>query len=182
MSAPALRRVSSNQLTPGEVAQIRAMLDTAFRDDGGDFGESDWEHALGGVHVVAEEHGEIVSHGSVVERRLEIGGRVIRTGYVEAVGTWPKRQRRGLATLVMREIGDIIRERYELGALSTPVPRFYERLGWELWRGPTAVRTFDGVERTPDDDGGIMVLQTAFSPPLNLDDEIVCDWREGDVW
>jgi aminoglycoside 2'-N-acetyltransferase I len=82
----------------------------------------------------------------------------------------------------MREIGDIIRERYELGALSTPVPDFYTKLGWELWRGPTAVRSSEGVERTPDDDGGIMVLRTPSSPQLNLDDQIVCEWREGDVW
>jgi aminoglycoside 2'-N-acetyltransferase I len=177
-----VRRLSTDQLSTGAIQTLRLMLAAAFSDDDGHFADSDWDHARGGVHVVAEENGEIVSHGSVVERRLEIGGRAIRTGYVEAVGTWPKHQRRGLGTLVMREIGDVIRERYELGALSTPVPQFYERLGWELWRGRTAVRTPGGVERTPDDDGGIMVLQTSFSPPLNLDDEIVCEWREGDVW
>lgn len=160
----------------------RALLDAAFRDDDGHFADSDWEHALGGMHVVAEENAEILSHAAVVERRLEIGGRVVRCGYVEAVGTAPSQQRRGIATLVMREIGETIRERFELGALSTPVPAFYARLGWELWRGPTAVRTPHGIERTPDDDGGIMVLRTPTSPPLNLDDEIVCDWREGDVW
>jgi aminoglycoside 2'-N-acetyltransferase I len=182
MSSPAVRRASSDQLTSREVAQVRAMLDTAFRDDGGRFADSDWEHALGGVHVVAEENGEVVSHGSVVERRLEAGGRMVRAGYVEAVGTWPKYQRRGLATIVMREIGDIIRERYELGALSTPVSDFYAQLGWALWRGPTAVRSSQGVERTPDDDGGIMILTTPSTPPLNLDDEIVCEWRDGDVW
>ena len=158
------------------------MLRAAFAADGADFADSDWDHALGGVHVIAEENGDIVSHGSVVPRTLEIGGRPIRVGYVEAVGTWPKDQRHGLATLVMQEIGDIIRERYELGALSTPVAAFYARLGWMLWRGPTAVRTTEGVERTPDDDGGIMVLLTPSSPPLNVDDEIVCEWRDGDVW
>jgi aminoglycoside 2'-N-acetyltransferase I len=164
------------------MATIRQLLDAAFRDDDGHFAESDWRHALGGVHVIAEEAGEILAHGSVVERRLEIGGRGVRTGYVEAVGTSPAHQRRGLATRVMHEIGDVIREGYDVGALSTGAVAFYARLGWELWRGPTAVRTSTGVERTPDDDGGIMILRTPISPPLDLDDEIVCEWRDGDVW
>jgi aminoglycoside 2'-N-acetyltransferase I len=177
-----VRRCSTDQLSDEDVATIRRLLDSAFSADDGHFADSDWQHALGGVHVVAAEDGEILSHASVVERRLEIGGRGVRTGYVEAVGTWPAQQRRGLATLVMREIGDVIREGYELGALSTGAVAFYSRLGWELWRGPTAVRTSTGVERTADDDGGIMVLATPSSPPLNLDDEIVCEWRDGDVW
>jgi aminoglycoside 2'-N-acetyltransferase I len=159
---------------------LRRLVDAAFRK--GHFSDHDWDHGKGGIHVIAEENGVAVSHASVVPRTLEIGGRPIRTGYVEAVGTWPRDQGRGFGTLVMQEIGDIIRERYELGALSTGEVSFYARLGWTLWRGPTAVRTAEGIERTPEDDGGIMILATSSTPPLNLDDEIVCEWREGDVW
>jgi hypothetical protein len=39
-----------------------------------------------------------------------------------------------------------------------------------------------GHERTPEDDGGIMVLRTPRSPVLDVTGEIVCDWRVGDVW
>ena len=70
----------------------------------------------------------------------------------------------------------------ELGALSTGTHAFYKRLGWEEWRGPTFVDGPRGRERTPDDDGGIMILRTSSSPHLDLDGEIVCDWRRGDVW
>jgi aminoglycoside 2'-N-acetyltransferase I len=69
----------------------------------------------------------------------------------------------------MQRIGELIGERYELGALSTGTPAFYKTLGWELWNGPTFVDGPRGRERTPNDDG-------------NLDGEIMCEWRPGDVW
>jgi aminoglycoside 2'-N-acetyltransferase I len=156
------------------------MLAAAWVD--GSFTDLDWEHGTGGVHVLVEDDGEILSHGSVVERTLEIDGVAVRTGYVEAVATWPEHQRRGFATLVMRAIGDIIRDAYELGGLSTPVPDFYERLGWELWTGRTFVRTAAATERTADDDGGIMILRTPASPPFDVNADITCQWRSGDVW
>jgi aminoglycoside 2'-N-acetyltransferase I len=177
-----VRRAATAELKPREVELLRRMMAAAWGGQDGAFGDSDWEHALGGTHVLVEEAGEILSHGSVVERTLEIEGVPVRTGYVEAVATWPRHQRRGYASLVMEEIGDVIRSKYDLGGLSTPVPSFYERLGWELWRGPTFVRTPNGTERTPDDDGGIMILRTPTSPPLDLGASITCDWRVGDVW
>jgi aminoglycoside 2'-N-acetyltransferase I len=82
----------------------------------------------------------------------------------------------------MREVGAVIGEAYEVGFLGTGEHRFYERLGWQTWRGPSFVRTPDGERATPDDDGYLMVLRTATSPPLDLDAPISCDWRPGDVW
>jgi aminoglycoside 2'-N-acetyltransferase I len=178
----AVRRAATGQLTPEEVDSLRRMMTAAWEHEEGAFANSDWEHATGGVHVLVEDGGGIVSHGAVVDRTLEIGGLPVRTGYVEAVATWPKHQHRGYATLVMREVGEVIQADYALGALSTPVPAFYERLGWERWLGPTSVRRPRGVERTPDDDGGIMILRTRTSPALDLGAAIVCEWREGDVW
>jgi aminoglycoside 2'-N-acetyltransferase I len=158
------------------------MMGAAFAGKDGLFADSDWRHATGGAHVLVEQAGEILSHASVVERTLEIGGLPVRTGYVEAVATAPGHQRRGYGTLVMREIDDIIRSGYELGALSTGSHGFYERLGWQRWLGPTFVRTATGTERTPDDDGGIMVLRTPTSRPFDLSASISCESRDGDVW
>ena len=177
-----VRGATTAELAPREIEVLRRMMAAAWEAADGTFTDSDWEHGTGGIHVVVEEGGEILSHGSVVERTLEIDGVPVRTGYVEAVATWPPHQRRGYASLLMGEIGDIIRSQYELGGLSTPVPGFYERLGWELWRGPTFVRTPSGLERTADDDGGIMILRTPRSPSLDLNVSIACEWREGDVW
>jgi len=177
-----VRRATTSELAPREIDVLRRMMAAAWKSNDGTFTDSDWEHGTGGIHVLVEEGGEILSHGSVVVRRLEIDAVPVRTGYVEAVATWPEQQRRGYASLVMGEIDEIIRSQYPLGGLSTPVPGFYERLGWELWRGPTFVRTATGTERTPDDDGGIMVLRTPTSPELDLSGTITCEWREGDVW
>ena len=55
------------ELTSDELDRIRTMLVEAYDAD---FSETDWEHALGGVHFFAVEAGEIVSHASVVERSL----------------------------------------------------------------------------------------------------------------
>jgi aminoglycoside 2'-N-acetyltransferase I len=176
-----VRRIPTDGLTTDEIASIRELLWAAFADEDEGFTETDWEHALGGVHVVLEEAGGIVAHASVVERVLEIDGRPMRTGYVEAVATKPGLERRGHGSAVMREVNEIIRAEYELGALGTGALAFYERLGWERWRGPSFVRTPAGPVRTEEDDGWIMVLRTADSP-LDLDAPISCDWRTGDVW
>jgi aminoglycoside 2'-N-acetyltransferase I len=82
----------------------------------------------------------------------------------------------------MREVNAIIRDRFELGALGTGSHHFYERLGWLTWQGPTYVRTSDGLERTPDEDGGILILETPASPPLDIRAPLSCGWRPGDVW
>ena len=144
--------------------------------------EEDWEHALGGTHVLAEEGARIVSHAAVVERTLHVGERPIRTGYVEAVATAPDRQGSGLGTRVMEEAGAIIREGYALGALGTGAHHFYARLGWMTWPGPTAVRSATGLRRTPGEDGYIMVLRTPTTPELDLQATLGADERSGDAW
>jgi len=178
-----IRRAATDELRSPDLAAIRALMDVAFGDDPDErFGDADWAHALGGTHVLAELDGEVVAHASVVTRELHLAGRAVRTGYVEAVATAPAMQGHGIGTLVMREIGEHIWSSYELGALGTGAFRFYERLGWQRWRGPSSVRTAAGDRPTPDDDGYIMVLPTPSSPQLHLGDPISCDWRPGDVW
>ena len=177
------RRVPTDRLTAQEISSIRRLLDAAFGSDEEDrFSEDDWQHALGGLHFVLELGDRIAAHASVVERELHMDGRPIRTGYVEAVATAPEHQGTGLGTRVMQDVGEYIRERFELGALGTGSHRFYERLGWQTWRGPSSVRTPAGDVRTPDEDGYILVLATPSSPSLDLESPISCDWRPGDVW
>ena len=183
MTPPAIRRLTSSELTPDEIRGLRALFAAAWPDPDEAFAEEDWQHALGGVHVLLEADGRILSHASVVTRVLEAGGTALRTGYVEAVATWPELQRQGHGSAVMREIGDVIGANYELGALGTGEFAFYESLGWEHWRGPCSVRTPGGAVRTPAEDGYIMVLRTPATPPdLDLDAPISCEWRSGDVW
>ena len=154
-------------------------MDRAF-DDG--FTSDDWEHSIGGWHVVALEDGTIVAHASLVSRSIEADGRMFDTGYVEAVATEPARQGLGLGTAVMRIVGQLIATYHELGALSTGEHHFYERLGWERWDGPTYVRNGDQRTRSVEEDDGIMVLRVGPSIDIDLGSAISCDRRLGDDW
>jgi aminoglycoside 2'-N-acetyltransferase I len=160
--------------------ELRGMLVRAYD---GDFDAQDWQHLLGGVHVwVSDSDGRVISHASIVERTIVCAGHALRTGYVEAVATMAEHRARGCGTAVMRRVADLVRAEYDLGALSTGEVGFYQRLGWELWRGPTSVESPEGRRRTTEDDGDVMVLRTPRTPALDLDAEIACDWRQGDVW
>ena len=180
-----IRRIPTADLTVADLNRIRALVDASFdRDDPEQqFSEDDWDHALGGLHLVLDLDGTPVSHASVVPRELHASGRTLHTGYVEAVATLPELRDRGLGSATMTATNAHIREVYELGALGTGRVSFYERLGWERWRGPTAVRTTNGEEPTPDDDGYVFILRTPATPPdLDLDGRLTCEWRPGDVW
>lgn len=176
------RSLATAELTASQTERIRALLWAAFEADDEGFSEDDWQHALGGRHFLVEHEGEIVAHAAVVAGTIEIGGRPLRTGYVEAVATARDRQGRGYGTLAMQSAGDHIRRGYEIGVLGTGSHGFYERLDWTTWRGPSFVRTGGGLVATPDDDGYIMVLRTPATPPLEALDPMVCEWRPGDVW
>lgn len=178
-----VRALASPALTAAEIDAIRALLRRAFGDDPEEaFTEDDWNHTLGGTHLLVDLAGEVVAHAGVVEREIHVGHRQLRTGYVEAVAVSPALQRRGLGTRLMTIVNAWIGDHFDLGALGTGVHRFYERLGWETWRGPSYVRRSDLLEPTPDDDGHIMILRTSTTPALDPVARISCEWRPGDVW
>ena len=178
-----LRRLATAALTSSEIDSIRALMLAAFgTDTERGFDDDDWDHALGGLHFVLDVDGVIVAHAAVVERELRVDDRPLRTGYVEAVAAAPEHQGRGFGSQVMEDVARYIRSTFELGALGTGRHSFYERLGWRTWQGPTSVRTADGPQRTPEEDGDILVLRTPTTPPLDPTASISCDWRAGDVW
>jgi len=178
-----LRRLATSELTPSEATATRALMAVAFGSDEEErFSDDDWQHALGGVHFVLELDREIVAHAAVVEREIHVGRHALRTGYVEAVATAPARQGLGLGSIVMTDVTEYVREGFELGGLGTGRQSFYGRLGWRIWAGPSSVRTADGDQPTPDDDGSIMVLTTPTTPPLDPAAPISCEWRPGDAW
>jgi aminoglycoside 2'-N-acetyltransferase I len=178
-----IRRAITAQLSAAEIEQTRALLWAAFADDAdGQFSEDDWQHALGGMHFLGELDGSVAAHAAVVERTLFVAGQPVRTGYVEAVAVAPQQQALGHGTQLMRAVTGYVDERYELGALGTGSQHFYERLGWQIWRGPSSVRTSAGEVATPDEDGYIMVRLTPRSPALDVTSSVTCEWRPGDVW
>ena len=151
----------------------------------GNFTESDWEHALGGMHALVVHRGTLVAHGAVVARRLIYRGSALRCGYVEAVAVREDWRGQGLGSAVMDALEQVISGAFVLGALSASIDsaagvRLYRPRGWMHWRGPTSVLAPGGMIRTPDDDGSIFVLPV--SVDLDPTAELVCDWRDGDVW
>jgi aminoglycoside 2'-N-acetyltransferase I len=169
----------TSALPAAKLDAARELLAAVFE---GGFSEHDWEHALGGMHALAWEDGELVGHASVIQRRVLHGGRALRAGYVEGVGVRADRQRRGHAAALMEALDPIVRGGYEIGALGATdkaVP-LYESHGWRRWEGRLSALTTRGVERTPDEEGSVYVLELAF--PLDLRGELTCDWRDGDVW
>ena len=166
-------------LDAADLQAARALLDDAFA---GDFAAEDWEHALGGIHALLWEGAELIGHASLVQRRLLHAGRALRSGYVEGVAVRADRRRQGHAGVLMEALEQVLRGAYELGALSSSeaAQAFYAGRGWQVWRGPTFALTPAGTIRTADDDGGVHVLP--LTVPLDLDGELTCDWRDGEVW
>jgi aminoglycoside 2'-N-acetyltransferase I len=175
-----VRTAHTAALSPSELAAVHRLLDGAFE---GQLDAHDHEHALGGVHAMAWEGGELVAHGAVVMRRLLHGGRALRTGYVEGVVVRADRRRRGLGSAVMAALEAVIRGAYELGALgaTSAGAALYAPRGWQRWPGTLSVVAPDGGRRrTPDEEGHVYVL--AVTARLDVDGDLACDWRDGDVW
>ena len=175
-----LRVVQSAGLSDAERGALEALFAAAWREEA--FSPEDVRHMLGGRHVLLERDGRIVSHAAVVQRTLWVGDREVACGYVEAMATRPDLQGRGFGTEVLRAVNQVIRGGYELGGLCTGSHGFYERLGWELWRGQLFVHTREGPVPTPEEQGNLLVLTTPSTGPLRVDDPLVCDWRPGDAW
>lgn len=173
----AVRRTS--ELTGAEVDALRALCDAAFADG---FDDHDLDHALGGWHAWVTVDRVLRAHAAVVPRTLDADGLRWVAGYLEAVAVHPDHQRRGLGSRAVLALHPTLDRRFELGALSTDAPAFYERLGWERWRGTTAVRTTQGDRPTPEEDAGILVRRTGPSADLPLTGRLVCEPRPGDDW
>jgi GNAT superfamily N-acetyltransferase len=183
MTTAALRIAQTDQLLPEQVDAIGALCEAAFSEPWA----GAWERIGPGLHVVAEAEGRPIAHAMVIDRRLYLGhepDQALDVGYVEWVATDPGARGRGHGTAVMREIGRIIQDEYALGALGTSSNRFYERLGWETWHGPTFVRMADGERvRSAAEDGHVMILRTPRTEPqLDLGGPIAVDWRAEEPW
>ncbi|HTM84737.1 MAG TPA: GNAT family N-acetyltransferase, partial [Mycobacterium sp.] len=63
----------------------------------GEFTDTDWDHALGGMHALIWRRGAIIAHGAVVARRLLYRGTALRCGYIEAVAVREDWRDQGLA-------------------------------------------------------------------------------------
>lgn len=168
--------VPGSELLPRQRAQVLALCSCAFQCDYSLIYRSFQDP----VHVLGCIGDAVVSQALWVTRWLRTTtSPLLRTAFVEAVATDPAHQGRGYATAVMRTLQASIRG-YDLAALSTGMPGFYERLGWRLWRGPLFIRTDGDLLATPGET--VMILCLPTTPPLDLNDPLSAEWREGELW
>jgi aminoglycoside 2'-N-acetyltransferase I len=173
--------VAAGNLDDAARAEIIGLCESAYGEP-----FTRWfEELPGSMHVLArDERGVLISHAAWVTRWLQPAGHpLLPTAYVEAVATAPEHQRRGLATSVLRRLSDRIRPdpTWDLAALSPSDPSFYARLGWELWRGPLAIRHDSGLEPTPDEQ--VMILRLPRTPViLDTTSLLTAEWRVGELW
>jgi aminoglycoside 2'-N-acetyltransferase I len=175
---PQLRTAHTAELDAATLTASRALLYDVFED----MTDDDWEHALGGIHALVWEGEELIGHASLIQRRLLHGGRALRAGYVEGVGVRAGRRRRGHGAAMMAALEQVLTRAYDVGALgaSDEAADFYAARGWQLWQGTSSALTPSGIAPTAEDDGCIYVFP--LSAPLDLSGELICDWRDGDVW
>ncbi|MYT28166.1 GNAT family N-acetyltransferase [Streptomyces sp. MspMP-M5] len=173
-----VRLAHTADLDDATLKAARILLYDVFDD----MTAEDWEHSLGGLHALVHEDGVLIGHAAVVQRRLLHNGRALRCGYVEGVGVRADRRGRGHGAAMMAALERVIHNAYDLGALGAAddAAAFYAGRGWQLWRGPSSALTPTGIRRTPEEDGALFVHTG--SVPLDLEGDLTCDWREGDVW
>lgn len=133
------------------------------------------------TYVLGYWQGHLASHALWIERELYVDGtRPLRTAYVEAVATEASLRSRGFASAILQRLAAEIAA-FDVGALSPSDEGFYARLGWEMWQGPLAARTADGLLPSPDDEE-VMILRLPTTPALDVSLPLSIEWRAGDVW
>lgn len=172
----------TDELDASGLREARAVLDDAFVDD--PLTEDDWEHCLGGLHVLTWEDDVLVAHAAIVARPMLLGEVPLRVGYVEGVGVRRDRLRRGYGGTVMAPVEAMAGREHPALALATSdegLP-FYLARGWRTWPGRTYVVTATGRRRTEDEDDSIMVWPAGPFRDVRRDSELACYERAGEDW
>jgi aminoglycoside 2'-N-acetyltransferase I len=186
----------SEQRSSGDVPQLwvktTVELDAAERREVVDLCTSAFNHSFENLfeligegsdtwHVLLRLEGKLVSHATWSPRLLQPEGLApLRTAYVDAVATAPAFQGQRLGSLTMQRLAEEIRV-YQLGGLSTGRPSFYERLGWERWHGPLAMRSPDG-QLIPTPGETVLILRTPTTPALDTRASLIAEWRPEQPW
>jgi aminoglycoside 2'-N-acetyltransferase I len=136
----------------------------------------------GGLHSLAFQDAHLVSHAMVTTRWLQPEGLpLLKTAYIDAVATLPVYRGQGHGSALMRHLAGKIDGDYVIACLETERVEFYQWLGWEIWRGPLAGRSEQGLIPTPEQNG-IMILRLSQTPVLNLDSTLTIECQGERIW
>jgi aminoglycoside 2'-N-acetyltransferase I len=179
LPSPAVSTRRTKDLDESERAAVVRLCIEAHR-------EPDFENLFSylgpeGLHVLAHLDKALVGHAVVTTRWLQPNGLpLLRTAYVDAVATAPTHQGRGIGSAVMDRLASVVTD-HDIACLETERQGFYERLGWEEWRGPLAGRSADGLIPTPDQTG-VMILRLPRTPDLDLDAPMTIEASAARIW
>jgi aminoglycoside 2'-N-acetyltransferase I len=179
--AAVVRSVRTEDLDAGLRATVIRVCVESHADD--DFERLFTDIPVGGLHVLGYDGSELVSHAVATTRWLQPAGHPpLATAYVDAVSTLPSHQGRGHATAVMRRLAREVAGDHAIACLETELAGFYERLGWEPWRGPLAGRHDDGTLVPTPEQSGVMVLRLPGTPVLDLDALLTIECQPRRIW
>ncbi len=172
-----IKVVHSKVLSENLKKEIISLCNRAYEEDMGNL----FETFVDATHVLGYYGDLLVCHALWVTRHLQVEKNPpMRTAYVEAVATEAIYRNRGFASSIMKYLINVVQD-YELAALSPFSVEYYERLGWELWRGPLFIRMKDNLLRSPDDEE-VMIFRLPKTPVLDLNAPLSAEWREGELW
>ena len=80
----------------------------------------------------------------------------------------------------MRHLASVVHDWY-IACLETERVGFYERLGWEEWRGPLGGRSAEGYIPMPDQ-RGVMILRLARTPTLDWKQLLTIEVHPARIW
>jgi len=170
----------TEDLSPATRAEIIQVCIAAHQEE--DFKNLFTYAPTGGWHFLAYYADKLVSHAGVSTRWLQVEGQpLLKTAYIDAVATLPTHQGQGYGSALMRQLASDIDREYIIACLETERETFYERLGWQTWRGPLAGRSEQGLIPTPEQ-RGIMVLRLSQTPVLDLDSALSIECHSDRIW
>jgi aminoglycoside 2'-N-acetyltransferase I len=169
----------TEQLGEEELGELKAMLTSVFGEER--YTEEAWEHCLGGVHYLLRYGDQLVAHGALVPRDLRQGGKVLHGVYGESMATLKDWRRRGFGSVIVAMATAEIRRNYDIGVFAASKYEFYQRLGWQKWRGPTFVETEHGIEAKGPERGAVM-FRLPDNSDVDPDADLTTLSRSGDDW
>lgn len=173
-----ISRVVDSELTIQIETSLQKLLSEAFE---GDFSDEDWQHTFGGLRFLGYSSHQLIAHGAVVKRWMEVDGKRTLVGYVEGIAVAPNFWRKGYGSQLMNELTSYCRSEFLLSMLSTDEKDFYRKLGWCDFVGRSYVCQA-GIEiSTEDENEGLMYLLGSLQDEASPK-RVVCESRSGDCW
>ncbi len=170
----------TSQLSSVEKEQIYQLLFQVFKQG---FSREDFDHTLGGMHILAYDNHQLIGHVAIVQRSVIVDCSPFRIGYLEGLGVAEAYRRQGIGRKLMEQSSEIIVNSHDFGLLSASEEGLplYQSLGWKIWTGELYESNRESYQRSFDDEGSVL-FWAAPSQSIAATSPLYCDYRSGDQW